>query len=164
MYIYCAHWEYPRYTYNDDVAIPTCTQYVPDTESCNCFQGTQGKSPYPNSSSPLPSPASVGSTTSTGSGGWTATQDPSPSGSATVPKHIVNKATEHLTISGYVSNSVELWKTSESLMSQYRGVCSLPTYIHVPFVNVAMHTFKNMISEFTEVINSCSMIDRVASF
>lgn len=86
------------------------------------MQGSQGKSPYPNSSSPLPSPASVGSTTSTGSGGWTASQDPSPSSSAIVPKHIVNKATEHLTISGYVSGSLELWKTSESLMSQCRGM------------------------------------------
>lgn len=86
-----------------------------------CVQGTQGKSPYRVSSSPLPSPASVGSTTSTGSGGWASTQDPSPSGSVSVPKHIVNKATEHLTISSYVNQSLDLWKTSDTLMDQCRG-------------------------------------------
>ena len=86
-----------------------------------CAQGTQGKSPYTNSSSPLPSPASVGSTTSTGSGGWASAQDPSPSGSVSVPKHIVNKATEHLTISSYVNQSLDLSKTSDAIMDQCRG-------------------------------------------
>jgi len=77
------------------------------------------KSPYPNSFSPLPSPASVSSTGSGCSGGG-ASQDPSPSATVSVPKHIFNKATEHLTISTYLTQSFELWKHSEILMEQCR--------------------------------------------
>lgn len=97
---------------------------------CLRFQGLQGKSPYANSSSPLPSPASVGSTASTCSGG--STQDPSPScGAISVPRHIVNKATEHLTISGYVSQSLELWTASTTIMDQCRGKLGVVKYWNI---------------------------------
>ena len=77
--------------------------------------------------SPIPSPASVGSTTSTGSGvggasSLSSTQDPSPSSHVTVSKQVFNKAAEHLTITGYLHQSLELWQQSNLLVEQYRGV------------------------------------------
>lgn len=90
--------------------------------------------PHTYSFSPLPSPASVSSTGSGCSGGG-ASQDTSPSATVSVPKHIFNKATEHLSITTYLTQSFELWKYSDAMMDQCRGkpilddmvVCVCPT-------------------------------------
>lgn len=87
------------------------------------------KSPYFSSLSPIPSPASVGSTTSTGSGGGGASslgssQDPSPSSVVNVPKLIFNKAADHLTITSYLHQSMELWQQSTLIVEQYRDFFS----------------------------------------
>ena len=75
--------------------------------------------------SPLPSPASVGSTASSCSGAGPASsssQDPSP----TLPRQMAVKVTEHLTLSGHMHQSLELWRQSEMLAEQCRGEqCSL---------------------------------------
>ena len=76
--------------------------------------------PHIYSFSPLPSPASVSSTGSGCSGGG-ASQDTSPSATVSVPKHIFNKATEHLSITTYLTQSFELWKYSDAMMDQCRG-------------------------------------------
>lgn len=87
----------------------------------------QSKSPFLGGLSPLPSPASVGSTASTSSGGG---GGPSHStdftGSAvTLPRHIFNKAAEHLVISTLINTCLELWRLSDSYMEQCRGDDSL---------------------------------------
>lgn len=85
-------------------------------------QGSQSKSPYAGGfSSPLPSPASVGSTASTSSGGGAAYGDSSASASATIPRHIFNKAGEYLSISAHINTCLELWKLSDVYMEQCRG-------------------------------------------
>jgi hypothetical protein len=91
-------------------------------------KGTQ-KSPFLSSLSPIPSPASVGSTTSTGSGvggasSLSSSQDPSPSSHVTVPKLIFNKAADHLTITSYLHQSMELWQQSNLIVEQYRDFFS----------------------------------------
>ena len=76
--------------------------------------------PHTYSFSPLPSPASVSSTGSGCSGGG-ASQDTSPSATVSVPKHIFNKATEHLNITTFLTQSFELWKYSDVMLDQCRG-------------------------------------------
>ena len=89
------------------------------------MQGSQSKSPFLGGLSPLPSPASVGSTASTSSGGGGG-GGPSHStdltgSSVTLPRHIFNKAAEHLVISTLINTCLELWRLSDSYMEQCRG-------------------------------------------
>lgn len=86
------------------------------------MQGSQSKSPFLGGLSPLPSPASVGSTASTSSGGGGPSHSTDFTGSSvTLPRHIFNKAAEHLVISTLINTCLELWRLSDSYMEQCRG-------------------------------------------
>ena len=68
----------------------------------------------------MPSPASVGSTASTSSSGGGATSHTADS-TITLPRHIFNKAADHLAISALINTCLELWRLSDSYMEQCRG-------------------------------------------
>ena len=86
------------------------------------MQSSQSKSPFLGGLSPLPSPASVGSTASTSSGGGGGTISHATDLTVTLPKHIFNKAADHLVVSALINTCLELWRLSDSYMEQCRGI------------------------------------------
>lgn len=94
---------------------------------CCVIQASQSKSPFLGGLSPLPSPASVGSTASTSSAGASHATD-STASSMPLPRHIFNKAAEHLAVSSLINTCLELWKLSDSYMEQCRGNFALINY------------------------------------
>ena len=107
------------------------------------LQGSQSKSPFLGGLSPLPSPASVGSTASTSSSGGVSTTHDSSSGcSVTLPRHIFNKAAEHLAVSTLINTCLELWRLSESYMEQCRGELMSANFI-VAFIFFLAEFFIN---------------------
>lgn len=86
------------------------------------FKSGQRKSPFLGGLSPLPSPASVGSTASSSSaGGNGGTASHSTDSTVALPRHIYNKAADHLTVSALVYTCLDLWRLSDSYMQQCRG-------------------------------------------
>jgi hypothetical protein len=81
------------------------------------------KSPIPTGNfSPLPSPASVGSTTSSCSGPTSSVNNNnSIEQSTSINKSTSSKLSEYLTVTGYVNQSIELWRQSDAISKQYKG-------------------------------------------
>jgi hypothetical protein len=80
------------------------------------------KSPIPTGNfSPLPSPASVGSTTSSCSGPTSSVNNNnSIEQSTSINKSTSSKLSEYLTVTGYVNQSIELWRQSDAISKQYK--------------------------------------------
>lgn len=48
-----------------------------------------------------------------------------------IPRHIWSKVTDHLNLTNYAHQSIEVWKQSDIFTEQYRGTKTLTNFAHV---------------------------------